>query len=90
VVADRDSLENIVMNLVVFNALNSRLPAGLVELRRKKTSVCHHASSITGMGMHPITFRTYILRDRFLAEADGSSKRKYQGGGAIDCVPCRW
>lgn len=76
--ADRDKLEKIVLNLV-FNALKFTPAGGRVELRAEKQGdefVLLVAD--TGMGISeknlPFVF------DRFW-QADGSSKRKYQGVG---------
>lgn len=78
VIADRDKLEKIVLNLV-FNALKFTPAGGRVELRAEKQNdlfVIRVAD--TGMGISaknlPFVF------DRFW-QADGSSKRKYQGVG---------
>jgi signal transduction histidine kinase len=78
VLADRDKLEKIVLNLT-FNALKFTPSGGRVELRAEK----HDDQFVlivsdTGMGISaknlPFVF------DRFW-QADGSSKRKYQGVG---------
>ena len=78
VLADRDRLEKIVLNLL-FNALKFTPAAGRVELRAEKQgSELVLIVSDTGMGIAernlPFVF------DRFW-QADGSSKRKYQGAG---------
>jgi signal transduction histidine kinase len=78
VVADRDKLEKIILNLV-FNALKFTPSGGRVELRAQKHDQKVVLSvSDTGMGISqknlPFVF------DRFW-QADGSSKRKYQGVG---------
>jgi len=78
VIADRDKLEKIVLNLV-FNALKFTPAGGRVELKaEKKENAFVITVSDTGMGISeknlPFVF------DRFW-QADGSSKRKYQGVG---------
>ena len=78
VVADRDKLEKIVLNLV-FNALKFTPAGGRVELRAdKKDDNFVITVADTGMGISeknlPFVF------DRFW-QADGTSKRKYQGVG---------
>ncbi|HEY2081660.1 MAG TPA: ATP-binding protein [Verrucomicrobiae bacterium] len=78
VVSDRDKLEKIVLNLV-FNALKFTPAGGRVELRaEKKEDAFIITVSDTGMGISaknlPFVF------DRFW-QADGTSKRKYQGVG---------
>jgi CheY-like chemotaxis protein len=78
VLADRDKLEKIVLNLV-FNALKFTPAGGRVELRaEKQDEQVVLVVSDTGMGISeknlPFVF------DRFW-QADGSSKRKYQGVG---------
>lgn len=76
--SDRDKLEKIVLNLV-FNALKFTPAGGHVELRaEKKEEMFVVTVSDTGMGISeknlPFVF------DRFW-QADGTSKRKYQGVG---------
>jgi signal transduction histidine kinase len=78
VIADRDKLEKIVLNLV-FNALKFTPAGGKVELRaEKKDDAFVITVADTGMGISaknlPFVF------DRFW-QADGTSKRKYQGVG---------
>jgi signal transduction histidine kinase len=78
VLADRDRLEKIVLNLI-FNALKFTPAGGRVELRAEKQGAeLVLIVSDTGMGIAeknlPFVF------DRFW-QADGSSKRKYQGAG---------
>ena len=78
VVSDRDKLEKIVLNLV-FNALKFTPAGGKVELRaEKKEDAFVITVADTGMGISaknlPFVF------DRFW-QADGTSKRKYQGVG---------
>ena len=78
VLADRDRLEKIVLNLI-FNALKFTPAGGRVELRAEKQGPeLVLIVSDTGMGIAeknlPFVF------DRFW-QADGSSKRKYQGAG---------
>ena len=78
VIADRDKLEKIVLNLV-FNALKFTPAGGKVELRaEKKENSFVVTVADTGMGISaknlPFVF------DRFW-QADGTSKRKYQGVG---------
>ncbi len=78
VVADRDKLEKILLNLV-FNALKFTPAGGRVEVRaEKKENAFVITVADTGMGISaknlPFVF------DRFW-QADGSSKRKYQGVG---------
>jgi signal transduction histidine kinase len=78
VVADSDKLEKIVLNLV-FNALKFTPSGGRVELRAEKRSeqwVLIVAD--TGMGISEKNL-PHIF-DRFW-QADGSSKRKFQGVG---------
>jgi signal transduction histidine kinase len=78
VLADRDKLEKIVLNLL-FNALKFTPAGGRVALRAEKQG----ASFVlvvedTGMGISDKNL-PYVF-DRFW-QADGSSKRKYQGVG---------
>ncbi len=78
VLGDRDKLEKIVLNLL-FNALKFTPSGGRVELRaEKKSDQFVLVVADTGMGISeknlPFVF------DRFW-QADGSSKRKYQGVG---------
>jgi signal transduction histidine kinase len=78
VLADRDKLEKIVLNLV-FNALKFTPAGGRVELRAlKENGEFVIVVSDTGVGIAeknlPFVF------DRFW-QADGSSKRKFQGVG---------
>ena len=78
VISDRDKLEKIVLNLV-FNALKFTPAGGKVELRaEKKEDAFVITVADTGMGISaknlPFVF------DRFW-QADGTSKRKYQGVG---------
>jgi signal transduction histidine kinase len=78
VLADRDKLEKILLNLV-FNALKFTPAGGSVELRAERQGdqfVLVVAD--TGMGIAEKDLK-YIF-DRFW-QADGSSKRKYQGVG---------
>ena len=84
VLADRDKLEKILLNLI-FNALKFTPSGGRVSLRAEKQGEeLVLTLSDTGMGISeknlPFVF------DRFW-QADGSSKRKYQGVGiGLDLV----
>ncbi len=78
VLADRDKLEKIVLNLT-FNALKFTPAGGRVELRAEKQGEEFVLIvSDTGMGISEKNL-PYVF-DRFW-QADGSSKRKYQGVG---------
>jgi len=78
VLADRDKLEKILLNLT-FNALKFTPAGGRVEMRaeRQDTQFILRVAD-TGMGISAQNL-PYIF-DRFW-QADGSSKRKYQGVG---------
>ena len=78
VLADRDQLDKIVLNLV-FNALKFTPSGGRVELRAEKMGDRFQlAVTDTGMGISEKNLPHVF--DRFW-QADGSSKRKYQGMG---------
>jgi len=78
VLADRDKLEKIVLNLV-FNALKFTPAGGTVSLRAEKQGEGFVLIvSDTGMGIAEKNLP--FIFDRFW-QADGSSKRKYQGVG---------
>src|ERR1019366_7491577 len=78
VLADRDKLEKVVLNLL-FNALKFTPAGGRVELRAEKRSeVLVLMVADTGMGISEKNLPHVF--DRFW-QADGSSKRKYQGVG---------
>jgi signal transduction histidine kinase len=78
VMADRDKLEKIVLNLM-FNALKFTPSGGRVELRaERKDDKWVLTVSDTGMGISEKNLPHVF--DRFW-QADGSSKRKYQGVG---------
>jgi signal transduction histidine kinase len=78
VLGDRDKLEKIVLNLV-FNALKFTPAGGRVELRAEKLGDSFILTvSDTGMGISEKNLPHVF--DRFW-QADGSSKRKYQGVG---------
>jgi signal transduction histidine kinase len=78
VLADRDKLEKVVLNLVM-NALKFTPAGGRVELRAEKRGEEMTLSvADTGMGISEKNL-PYVF-DRFW-QADGSSKRKYQGVG---------
>lgn len=78
VMVDRDKLEKVVLNLV-FNALKFTPKDGRVELRVAKEEKDFTLTvSDTGIGISQKNL-PYVF-DRFW-QADGSSKRKYQGVG---------
>jgi signal transduction histidine kinase len=78
VLADRDKLEKVVLNLL-FNALKFTPAGGRVELRaEKRGEEMTLMVADTGMGISEKNL-PHIF-DRFW-QADGSSKRKYQGVG---------
>jgi signal transduction histidine kinase len=78
VIADRDKLEKILLNLV-FNALKFTPAGGRVEVRaEKKEDALVITVADTGMGIAAKSLP--FVFDRFW-QADGSSKRKYQGVG---------
>jgi signal transduction histidine kinase len=78
VLADRDKLEKIVLNLM-FNALKFTPSGGRVELRAEKQGESFVLIvADTGMGISEKNLPHVF--DRFW-QADGSSKRKYQGVG---------
>jgi signal transduction histidine kinase len=78
VIADRDKLEKIVLNLV-FNALKFTPSGGRVELRAERRDAQWVVTvADTGMGISEKNLPHVF--DRFW-QADGSSKRKYQGVG---------
>ena len=78
VLADRDKLEKVVLNLV-FNALKFTPAGGRVELRaEKRGEEMTLMVADTGMGISEKNLPHVF--DRFW-QADGSSKRKYQGVG---------
>ncbi|MEO7297397.1 MAG: ATP-binding protein [Verrucomicrobiota bacterium] len=78
VLVDRDKLEKVILNLV-FNALKFTPPDGRVELR-----VVHAGSdfvlTVTDTGIGIAQKNLPFVFDRFW-QADGSSKRKFQGVG---------
>ncbi|HTL56553.1 MAG TPA: ATP-binding protein [Candidatus Limnocylindrales bacterium] len=78
VLADRDKLEKIVLNLV-FNALKFTPSGGRVELRAEKRGD-EFFLTVTDTGMGISAKNLPHIFDRFW-QADGSSKRKYQGVG---------
>lgn len=78
VLGDRDKLEKIVLNLV-FNALKFTPSGGRVELRAEKRDE-HFALVVADTGMGISAKNLEHVFDRFW-QADGSSKRKYQGVG---------
>jgi signal transduction histidine kinase len=78
VLADRDKLEKVVLNLL-FNALKFTPAGGRVELRaEKRGEELLLLVADTGMGISEKNLPHVF--DRFW-QADGSSKRKYQGVG---------
>jgi signal transduction histidine kinase len=78
VLADRDKLEKVVLNLL-FNALKFTPAGGRVELRaEKRGEELTLIVADTGMGISEKNLPHVF--DRFW-QADGSSKRKYQGVG---------
>jgi signal transduction histidine kinase len=78
VMIDRDKLEKVVLNLV-FNALKFTPAGGRVELRAVKSGEDIRLTvADTGMGISEKNLPHVF--DRFW-QADGSSKRKYQGVG---------
>ncbi len=78
VLADRDKLEKVVLNLL-FNALKFTPAGGRVELRAEKQGEeMTLVVADTGMGISEKNLPHVF--DRFW-QADGSSKRKYQGVG---------
>ncbi len=78
VLADRDKLEKILLNLL-FNALKFTPAGGRVDLRaEKKGDDLVLLVKDTGMGISPKDL-PYVF-DRFW-QADGSARRKYQGVG---------
>jgi signal transduction histidine kinase len=78
VMADRDKLEKIVLNLV-FNALKFTPSGGRVELRAEKRGE-EFVVTVADTGMGISAKNLPHVFDRFW-QADGSSKRKYQGVG---------
>jgi signal transduction histidine kinase len=78
VLADRDKLEKIILNLV-FNALKFTPAGGRVELRAEKQGE-HFVLQVVDTGMGISEKNLPHVFDRFW-QADGSSKRKYQGVG---------
>ena len=78
VLADRDRLEKIVLNLI-FNALKFTPAGGRIELRAEKQGP-ELALIVSDTGMGIAEKNLPFVFDRFW-QADGSSKRKYQGAG---------
>jgi signal transduction histidine kinase len=78
VLADRDKLDKIILNLV-FNALKFTPSGGRVELRAARKGE-HFFLTVTDTGMGISEKDLPHVFDRFW-QADGSSKRKYQGMG---------
>jgi len=78
VLADRDKLEKIVLNLT-FNALKFTPAGGRVDLRAEKAGD-QVVITVADTGMGISETHLPLVFDRFW-QADGSSKRKYQGVG---------
>ena len=78
VLADRDKLEKVVLNLV-FNALKFTPAGGKVEIRAEKQGE-QFVLIVADTGMGISAKNLPHVFDRFW-QADGSSKRKYQGVG---------
>src|SRR5262245_4895662 len=78
VLGDRDKLEKILLNLV-FNALKFTPAGGRVQLRAEKRDE-QFALIVADTGMGISEKNLPFVFDRFW-QADGSSKRKYQGVG---------
>lgn len=78
VLGDRDKLEKILLNLV-FNALKFTPGGGKVDLRAEKVDE-QLVLSVTDTGVGISEKNLPYVFDRFW-QADGSSKRKYQGVG---------
>jgi signal transduction histidine kinase len=78
VLGDRDKLEKILLNLV-FNALKFTPAGGRVQLRAEKHGE-EFALIVSDTGMGISEKNLPFVFDRFW-QADGSSKRKYQGVG---------
>ena len=78
VLVDRDKLDKIILNLV-FNALKFTPSGGRVELRAEKRGE-QFLLAVTDTGMGISEKNLPHVFDRFW-QADGSSKRKYQGMG---------
>lgn len=78
VLADRDKLEKVVLNLL-FNALKFTPAGGRVELRAEKRGE-EFALTVKDTGIGISEKNLPHVFDRFW-QADGSSKRKYQGVG---------
>jgi signal transduction histidine kinase len=78
VLADRDKLEKVVLNLV-FNALKFTPAGGKVEIRAEKQGE-QFVLIVADTGMGISEKNLPFVFDRFW-QADGSSKRKYQGVG---------
>jgi len=78
VIADRDKLEKIVLNLV-FNALKFTPAGGRVELRAERRDL-HFVIQVADTGVGISEKNLPFIFDRFW-QADSSSNRKYQGVG---------